>query len=59
MDFKKFQSKILLFGEYSVIYNSRALLIPYSIFSGKLAFPDEDTEKENFTSSNEKLQLFF
>ena len=33
-----FYSKILLFGEYSVIKNSMALSIPYNLFSGQLAF---------------------
>lgn len=36
-----FFSKILLFGEYSVIVNSKALAIPYSLFEGHLAFPRE------------------
>lgn len=36
-----FPAKILLFGEYSVIRESKALAIPYSLFSGKLTFPDE------------------
>ena len=35
---KSFCSKILLFGEYSVIQNSMALAIPYPLFEGKLAF---------------------
>jgi mevalonate kinase len=35
---KSFYSKILLFGEYSVIKNSMALSIPYSLFEGKLTF---------------------
>jgi mevalonate kinase len=40
---KKFYSKIILFGEYSVIQNSRALLIPYSLFEGKLTFRRDNT----------------
>ena len=35
---KKYYSKIILFGEYSVIQHSMALLIPYSLFEGKLTF---------------------
>mgnify|MGYP000368529309 CR=1 FL=1 len=36
---KSFYSKILLFGEYSIIRNSMALAVPYSLFEGKLTFP--------------------
>jgi len=34
-----FYSKVLLFGEYSIIRNSMALAVPYSLFEGKLTFP--------------------
>lgn len=40
---KKFYSKILLFGEYSVILNSEALSIPYSLFEGRLTFRRDNT----------------
>jgi mevalonate kinase len=44
MDTKiSFCSKILLFGEYSVIKNSQALSIPYSLFEGNLAFRRDNT----------------
>lgn len=33
-----FYGKILLFGEYSVIFNSMALTIPYTHFKGQLSF---------------------
>lgn len=36
---KSFNSKILLFGEYSVIKDSMALCIPYNLFEGSLSFP--------------------
>jgi len=39
---RSFASKVLLFGEYSVIQNSDALATPYHLFEGKLAF-----EKQN------------
>jgi mevalonate kinase len=39
---KKFYSKVLLFGEYSVIKHSMALSIPYSLFEGKLVFRREN-----------------
>lgn len=35
---RSYPSKVLLFGEYSVIKNSNALAIPYPLFEGKLAF---------------------
>jgi mevalonate kinase len=35
---RSFASKVLLFGEYSVIQNSHALAMPYPLFEGKLAF---------------------
>ncbi len=38
MDNKSFSSKIILFGEYSMIQHSNALLIPYGLFEGKLMF---------------------
>lgn len=35
---KKFYSKVLLFGEYSVIQHSMGLCIPYTLFDGRLTF---------------------
>jgi mevalonate kinase len=37
----EFSSKILLFGEYSVILESMALAIPYPLFNGKLTFLED------------------
>ena len=38
-----FASKILLFGEYTIIKNSDALAIPFNLFDGELVFsPDEN-----------------
>lgn len=36
-----FYAKILLFGEYSVIFNSMGLTIPYTHFNGHLSMPSE------------------
>ncbi len=36
-----FYAKILLFGEYSVIFNSMGLTIPYTHFTGHLSMPSE------------------
>jgi mevalonate kinase len=38
MKTRSFCSKIILFGEYSVIQNSMALLTPYNLFEGSLSF---------------------
>jgi mevalonate kinase len=35
---KSFYSKVLLFGEYSLLMNSDALAVPYNLFQGKLGF---------------------
>ena len=40
-EIKKFYSKILLFGEYSIIRDSMGLAIPYPLFDGYLTFPYE------------------
>lgn len=40
---KKFYSKVLLFGEYSVIQSSMGLCIPYTLFDGKLTFRRDNT----------------
>jgi mevalonate kinase len=39
---RSFSSKILLFGEYSVIKHSNALALPYSLFQGRLTFPTQN-----------------
>ena len=43
MSQNSFASKILLFGEYTIIKNSDALAIPFILFDGELVFsPDEN-----------------
>ena len=53
-----FYAKILLFGEYSVIYDSKGLIIPYSHFRGELAFLNKDryTDVEFAKQSNKQLK---
>lgn len=55
-----FYSKLLLFGEYSVIFNSMGLTIPYSHFMGELEFPgnDNNTDLSFAIDSNLLLQKF-
>lgn len=40
---KKFYSKVLLFGEFSVIQSSMGLCIPYTLFDGRLTFRRDNT----------------
>ncbi|AXT56893.1 mevalonate kinase [Aquimarina sp. MMG015] len=59
-----FYSKILLFGEYGIIKDSKGLSIPYNFFKGALKVsdnPDEEATKSNkslidFTSYLESVQ---
>ncbi len=47
---RKFYSKVLLFGEYSVIKGSRGLALPYRMFEGSFSFNGgiKDQELESF-----------
>lgn len=55
-----YYSKILLFGEYSVICNSMGLSIPYTHFKGELSFINEDkyTDLDFAVKSNSYLKKF-
>ncbi len=48
-----FYSKILLFGEYGIIKDSRGLSIPYNFYNGALKIDQLDTQQKN--DSNQKL----
>ncbi len=50
-------AKILLFGEYGIIENSKGLAIPYESYRGGLKKSDLNDKKQR--SSNEKLRAFF
>jgi mevalonate kinase len=41
---KEFPGKILLFGEYTIIIGSKALVLPFRKFSGRLEMPEEEKE---------------
>lgn len=56
-DFRDFYSKILLFGEYSVICNSMGLTIPYKKYSGK--FQKNDNLDQESQRSSESLYGFY
>jgi len=52
-----FSAKILLFGEFTVIFNSKALTIPYSFFNGHLSYIGDDkyTRYDMAVLSNNEL----
>ena len=52
-----FYAKILLFGEYGIIKDSKGLAIPYNSFQGALKVSPNLNEKENL--SNQKLFDFY
>ena len=51
-----FYSKILLFGEYGIIKDSKGLSIPYNFFKGGLKTDDNDSAEA--LGSNQKLREF-
>lgn len=51
-----FYSKILLFGEYGIIKDSKGLSIPYNFYNGALKIQAEQTEETK--QSNASLQRF-
>ena len=51
-------SKVLVFGEYSVLYNSMALTIPFSKFSGTLCYPKNSDESSIAVLSNKGIREF-
>lgn len=54
-----FHSKILLFGEYSIIQDSMGLTVPYDIFKGALCFePQPGVDEAFILKSNETLRDF-
>ncbi|MGP1478599.1 MAG: mevalonate kinase family protein [Capnocytophaga sp.] len=59
---KLFYSKILLFGEYGIIKNSKGLAIPYNFYKGTLKTLEEcepnGQKREDAHKSNEALRAF-
>jgi mevalonate kinase len=45
---KNFPGKILLFGEYTIIIGSKAIVLPFRKFSGRLEMPKEEKEPVKF-----------
>lgn len=59
MSSKKFYSKILLFGEYSVIRDSMALAVPYDLFYGEFNFANQQSISPKVSESNSELKNLF
>lgn len=55
----KFHSKLLLFGEYSIIQESMGLSVPYEIFNGKLTCSPYPTGSGEQTLSNQHIEGFY
>ena len=51
-----FYSKILLFGEYGIIEDSKGLSIPYNFYNG--ALKTDENPSEEAIKSNESLERF-
>ena len=51
-----FYSKILLFGEYGIIKDSKGLSIPYNFYNGALKVDENPSEEA--IQSNKSLQRF-
>lgn len=52
------KSKILLFGEYSLIYNSMALSIPFENFGGNFTYEPSVLNEKDASSSNAHLKKY-
>src|SRR5210317_515619 len=52
-----FYAKILLFGEYGIIKDSKGLAIPYNSYQGSLIISDD--QRDRAKESNEKLRAFY
>jgi mevalonate kinase len=54
---KRFFSKLLLFGEYSIIKKGNALAVPYPLFEGHLRFKTQQNQGQT-TSIDSELKAF-
>jgi mevalonate kinase len=55
-----YYGKVLLFGEYSILFNSKGLTIPYTHFTGQLSYINDDkyTDYEFAVQSNKQMKEF-
>ena len=59
---KKFHAKIMLFGEYSLLYGSDALTIPFRKYGSRLVFPFpgmQYKQQKVALNSNEQLYAYY
>lgn len=54
---KKFNAKILLLGEYGLLYGADALAVPFPKFSGSLQFERESKNETTLNSQSEILKF--
>ena len=52
-----FYAKILLFGEYGIIKNSKGLSIPYPFYKGSLKIPQTNIKKD-IKNSHQNVKNF-
>jgi len=55
---KRFFSKLLLFGEYSIIKKGNALAVPYPLFEGHLRFKTQQNQGQNQQFIDSELRAF-
>ncbi|MGD9929120.1 MAG: mevalonate kinase [Mangrovibacterium sp.] len=55
---KKFPAKLLLFGEYALMFGAKALAVPFSTFTGTLIKPDEQIVPDETRESAAELNRF-
>jgi len=55
---RTFSSKILLFGEYSIIQHSMGLAVPYELFYGQLMFRKVSQASPRVQTSNREIKSF-
>lgn len=53
-----FNSKILLFGEYSIIHHSMGLAVPYPLFQARLVFRKVTQVSPKVIQSNKEIKAF-
>lgn len=58
MIMKNFPAKLLLFGEYALMFGAKALAVPFPIFRGTLIKPDEQAVPDETRESAAELNRF-
>jgi mevalonate kinase len=56
---KKYKSKILLFGEYTVLHGSKALAMPFSKFSGEWIYDKSHTSRQEIQRLKQYLLTIY